>query len=79
VGLPFVALANIVAGKLVAPEFLQGQASVANLTQASRLLLDSANDRETALSEWANVRKSLGVDIERGASEKVAEAVASYL
>lgn len=79
VGLPFVALANIVAGKLVAPEFLQGQASVANIAKASKALLASAEERETALSEWASVRKSLGVDIQRGASEKVAEAVASYL
>lgn len=79
VGLPFVALANIVAGKLVAPELLQDQASVANIAQATEALLMSVESRRSALVEWAAVRRALGVDTQRGASEKVADVVGSYL
>ena len=81
---PFVALANVVAGKRVAPELLQAKANVENITNAARSLLGSHEARQIALEEWALVRKALGVDTQDvttkgGASEKVAARAASYL
>ncbi|MFQ5608260.1 MAG: lipid-A-disaccharide synthase, partial [Candidatus Zixiibacteriota bacterium] len=79
VGLSNIALANIVAGKSVAPEFLQSVANPTNIAAATRNLLDSPGARQDALAAWSTVRRALGVDENHGASEKVADAVSAYL
>jgi lipid-A-disaccharide synthase len=72
---PFLGLANILAGREIVPELLQGKLDPETL---SRALLDIAEDpdrmRKTA-EELKKVRLSLG---ERGAAERAARAVKAF-
>jgi lipid-A-disaccharide synthase len=70
------ALVNILAGRTVVPELLQGEASPARMAaEAERLLSDPAA-REAQLRGLVEVRRTLG---EPGAPRRVAEEVASFL
>jgi lipid-A-disaccharide synthase len=70
------ALVNILAGRTVVPELLQGEASPARMAaEAERLLSDPAA-REAQLRGLVEVRRTLG---EPGAPRRVAEEVAAFL
>lgn len=75
VRVPYVALANLVAGEAVAPEFLQGDAHPRRIADALLPLLASGPERERMLRAWDRVRASLGPP---GAAQRVA-ALASEL
>ena len=61
VRVPHVALANLVAGKRVVPEFLQSDASPRAMASALRPLLDeSSAERRSMLAGLASVRTALG-------------------
>ena len=61
VKVPHVALANLVAGKRVVPEFLQSQATPTAMAEALQPLLDeSSPERRSMLAGLASVRKALG-------------------
>jgi lipid-A-disaccharide synthase len=70
VRVPHVGLVNLVAGREVAPEFLQGALSPSRLVPALLPLLDPADTaRATAVAALAEVRAALGTP---GASARVA-------
>lgn len=71
-----VALANLVAGRGVVPEFLQSDVSSRVLTPALLELLDDTPAREKMLRELAGIRERLGSP---GAARRVAELVAEVL
>ena len=68
---PFVALPNVLAGRELAPELLQGQASGENLGQALLELYDAPERRRAMRAEFARLAHSLG----RNVSDRAAEAV----
>ncbi len=71
VKVPHIALANLVAGSRVVPEFVQGAATPAALADALTPLLDSDSpERQQMLTGLASVRGTLGAG---GAAEQVAD------
>ena len=76
VRLPWIGLVNEVAGKVVAPEFIQGElASPAVIDAADRLLIDPAA-RNAQLAAFREVAARLGA---RGAAERTARAILAEL
>lgn len=74
VDIPYIGLVNLVAGKEIAPEFVQSKASPMKIVPViKRLLEDESKDMEKELNK---VRKMLG---EKGASRRAAEIVAECL
>lgn len=72
VDLANIGLVNIVAGKTVAPEFLQSEMTVRNLVAAiGRILTDEAYNH-TMKVELSQIRQKLG---QTGASSRVAEGI----
>jgi len=71
-----VALANLVAGRRVVPEFLQDQATPERLCAALLPLLDDTPEREAMIVGLREIRSALGTP---GASHRVAEMAAALL
>jgi lipid-A-disaccharide synthase len=70
------ALVNILAGRTVVPELLQGEASPERMASEIELLLSSREARDAQLSGLREVRASLG---EPGAPRRVAEEIAEVM
>jgi lipid-A-disaccharide synthase len=67
----WIGMVNLVAGRQVAPEFIQGAVTAASLAHAVRPLLDPATpERRAQLEGLADVRRRLG---EPGAAARAAE------
>ena len=60
--LPYVGLPNVLAGRFVVPEFLQDDATVANLTQAAVNLYDDTVTRQRLEALFAGFAAALRVD-----------------
>jgi lipid-A-disaccharide synthase len=60
--LPWVALPNVIAGKFVVPEFLQREATAANLAQAALNLYDDTVTRRRVEALFAGFASTLGAD-----------------
>ena len=60
VRIPWIGMVNIVAGKTVCPEILQGAATPENLAAAMRPLLGDTPERAIMLAELAKVNAALG-------------------
>jgi lipid-A-disaccharide synthase len=73
--LPYYGLPNILAGKFVAPEFIQDDATAPNLAQAVLNLYRDAWVRMRLERKFDDLRSSLG----RGSAEQAAAAVLSVL
>jgi len=73
--LPYVGLPNVLAGRFVVPEFLQDDATVANLVRAALNLYDDAPVRRRLEALFAGMAHSLDADT----PALVAEAVQSEL
>lgn len=73
--LPYVSLPNIVAGRFLVPELLQGAATVDNLVQAVSNYLDDRKLCAALADEFVRVHETLRCD----AAERAAEAVARVL
>lgn len=77
VKVPHIALANLVAGERVVPEFVQGEATPERLAAELLPLLDAGSDeRRRMLDGLGRVRGVLG---QGGAAERVAEIAAELL
>ena len=60
--LPYVGLPNVLAGRFVVPEFLQDDATAANLTQAAVNLFDDTVTRRRLEALFAGFAQALAVD-----------------
>jgi lipid-A-disaccharide synthase len=60
--LPYVGLPNVLAGRFVVPEFLQGDSTVANLVRAALNLYDDALVRRRLEALFAGMARSLAAD-----------------
>lgn len=76
VRLPYIGLANVMAGRKIVPEFLQGEAQPGAIAAAALSLLDSAPKRSQMIEELKKVKASLG---ESGASLRAAQAIHRFL
>ena len=72
VDLPFVSLVNLVLGRRVVPELLQGEAGEARIAAAARELLSSRGRIDRMRGALAELRPALG---ESGASERAARSL----
>lgn len=72
VSVPFVSIANLVAGREVLPELLQERATPEHLAAALRPLLNGGPVRDTMLADLREVREKLGPP---GASGRVVDIV----
>ena len=76
ISVPFVSIANLVAGREVVPEFLQDRVSPENLASALWPLLDGGQTRLKMVEDLQSVRSKLGGP---GASEKVVNIIAEEI
>jgi len=58
---PFAAMANLITGRKIVPEFLQNDMTVNNLVGAIKPLLKNSHKRRTMLKGFDEVRRSLGL------------------
>lgn len=56
VNVPFVAMANLIAGKLVVPELIQATFTAANIVRQIELLLPDGPPRQSMMQELATIR-----------------------
>jgi lipid-A-disaccharide synthase len=72
---PWVGLPNILAGRFIVPEFLQDDATPANLAQALGNLATDVQVRNRLASEFQRMH----VELRQGTAERVASAVLPYV
>ena len=73
---PFIAMANLIAGKRVVPELVQDDFTAANLEAEARRLLTVPSARDEMRAGLAQVRQKLGGG---GAIERATDIIASAL
>ena len=76
VTLPYVGLVNVVAGRRLVPECLQGEATPTRIADQALAVLKSEVARRQMLEGFREIRQSLG---EPGASQRAADAVLEFL
>lgn len=76
VKIPNIALVNVVAGKRIAPEFVQGQAQPEVIAAEIGDLLTNAERRSVMIAELRKVKDKLGTP---GASQRVAAILAEMI
>jgi len=76
VKIPFLGMPNVLAGKSIVPELLQGNATPQNIADALGNLLSHAEARTLQQQAFKDIVASLG---ERGAGERAAREVAAFL
>ena len=70
-----IAMVNILAGKPIVPEFIQGAATAENIVPAALELMDESPARETMIDELKRIREKLW----GGASENAAREILSVI
>ncbi|MBA3645358.1 MAG: lipid-A-disaccharide synthase [Gemmatimonadaceae bacterium] len=76
VTVPHIGLVNVVAGREVAPEFIQDDIKAKSITAALTKLLDAGPAREKALAGLAEVKEKLG---SAGAADRVSAMASAML
>jgi lipid-A-disaccharide synthase len=76
VKLPYIGMVNIVAQKLIIPEFIQFRARPKKIAQAALGLLRDADKLSAMREDLSRVKTNLG---EKGASSRAASAILQYL
>ncbi len=76
VDVPYIGLANIVAGRKIAPELIQGDLTAERLVEEMSHLLQDPSAAQNMRRDLSVIREKLGGP---GASERVAKAVLSYV
>lgn len=76
VRLPYIGMVNIVAGKMIVPEFIQFQASPRRITGAVLKILKNPSGMERIKKDLAQIKYSLG---EPGASHRAAQIILDFL
>jgi lipid-A-disaccharide synthase len=79
VKVPFVAMANLIAGKRIVPELIQGDFTAKNIVQEIERLLPDGPPRESMMEELALVRGLLAKQSEGGAIDRVAEVTLAMM
>jgi lipid-A-disaccharide synthase len=74
--LPYVGLPNVLAGRFVVPEFIQGNATAANLAQAALNLFDDTVTRRRLEALFAGFAQTLSADTRAIAADAVAGELA---
>jgi lipid-A-disaccharide synthase len=74
--IPHVSLVNLLAGREVVPELLQGEMTAENIAREARRLWPPGPERSRVLEGLAEVRRALGPP---GAARRTAEALAQLL
>ena len=77
VKVPFVAMANLIAGKQVVPELIQDDFTAENIVQHIRPLLPDGPARQSMMEELARIRGLLGKESAAGAESGSIERVAA--
>jgi lipid-A-disaccharide synthase len=72
VKLPYIGMVNVISGRKVMPEFLQGNADPARLAEAALLLLEQPKALEKMRQDLADVRATLGSP---GANERASRVI----
>ena len=73
VKVPYVAMANLIAGKRIVPELIQSDFTAENIVQEIERLLPDGAPRQSMMEELARVRGLLAKQSESGAIDRVAE------
>src|SRR5207302_477667 len=79
VRVPFVSLVNLIAGRRVVPELLQGECTGDRIARSAEALLSSPAARDSQLDGMRHVREALAPPGASGAARRVAESVAELL
>jgi len=79
VKVPHVAMANLIAGKLVVPELIQSDFTAENIVQQIERLLPDGVPRQSMMQELAEIRGLLAKQSESGAIDRVAEVALEIL
>ncbi len=69
VKVPYIGLANLIAGERIVPELLQDEVTPSRIAEEARKILGDTQIREYIIGQLRNIKKSLGTG---GASEKAA-------
>lgn len=73
---PYVAMSNLIAGKLVVPELLQNDLTAENLVFQLQPLLSQSDERTRMLTDYAEIRRALG---EPGAYRRAAHLISEQI
>jgi lipid-A-disaccharide synthase len=76
VKVPYIGMANIIAGKRVVPELIQGEATAGNIAAAVTRMLKDTRYYQNICEELASIKKKLG---EPGASKRAAQIAVNML
>ena len=79
VRVPFVSLVNLLAGRRLVPELLQGDCTGAHIAESTAPLLLPGEARETQLQGMRDLRAGLSPAGSRGAARRAAEEIAPLL
>lgn len=77
--IPFVAMPNIIAGRMVVPELLGVRCRAPQLAEEMKRLLSSDKLRQAMRQEYARIRGALGVNLPQAATERTADLLEEVL
>jgi lipid-A-disaccharide synthase len=73
--IPYVGLPNLLAGKLLVPEFMQDKVTEKNLSDEIVRLLDDEAGRQETIAQFENIHRLIAGN----ANERAAEAILQFV